>query len=106
MARTHNPGFKPGNYWVSCDRCGEDYRLKQTRKEWTGVVVCRWCWEPRHPQDFVRAKKDTIAPQSYVRPEVAETFTFTNVNGELVSGIYTGARAGRAVAGRAIAGTS
>ena len=55
---TRNPGFIAGDYWLVCERCGFDYRFSQMKKEWTGVWVCSKCWEPRHPQDFVRAVRD------------------------------------------------
>lgn len=53
-----------------CDRCGFKYRHTQLRKEWTGYMVCfgvgtNDCWEPRHPQDFVRGVKDQ---QSFPNP--------------------------------------
>ena len=46
-----------------CDRCGFKYTLDQLRKEWTGFMVCHGpntnhCWEPRHPQEFVRGVPD------------------------------------------------
>ncbi len=42
-----------------CDRCGGTFLDQYKAVEWTGAVVCRGagtrdCWEPRHPQDFVR----------------------------------------------------
>lgn len=92
-------GFKPGDYWMICDRCGFKYRQSQMKKEWTGSIVCTDCWEPRHPQEFVRGRKDTIAPPAdWVRPEVSDAdLTF-------VSGMCTtrSARAGEAIAGCAI----
>lgn len=69
-----SPGFQPGNYWVVCDRCAFSYRRSDMRKEWNGLVVCKKCWETRHPQDFVRAVSDTIAPQGLNRPEPTEIF--------------------------------
>jgi len=67
--KTRNPGFKPGDYWVICDRCGCAVRSSQARLTWEGYVVCPDDWEPRHPQDFVRAKHDQIAPGGFVRPD-------------------------------------
>lgn len=58
---TRNPGYVPGQNWVECMRCGLDYRHSDIKREWTGLVVCKTCWEPRHPQDFVRARTDRIA---------------------------------------------
>ena len=56
--------FKPGDWLCACQRCGRTVYASQTRQEWTGLRVCLpWgCWEPRHPQDFVRGVKDDIAP--------------------------------------------
>lgn len=71
---SRNPGFRSGDYWVVCDRCGFDYRNSQIKVQWDGLTVCNRCWEPRHPQDFVRAVKDTIAPQGPVRTPPTETF--------------------------------
>lgn len=33
-----------------CDRCGQQYFLKELKKEWTGFKVCQECYEPKHPQ--------------------------------------------------------
>lgn len=50
--------YRPGDYWRICDRCGFKVRASQTRKEWTGQIVCLNDFEERHPQDFVRGRKD------------------------------------------------
>jgi len=72
--KTKNPGFKSGNYWVTCQRCDFSYRRSEVRKQWDGLVVCKPCWEPRHPQDFVRSVTDTIAPQGLNNPESQDVF--------------------------------
>lgn len=64
----HGAGFRPGDRWLVCDRCGFDYRLSQMKKEWNGLIVCHSCYEARHPQDFIRAKQDTITPRGPIRP--------------------------------------
>lgn len=61
-----------------CDRCGYKYWDRHLRKEWTGLMVCSGpgtndCWEPRHPQDFVRGVPDKQTPP-WVRPEPGDTF--------------------------------
>ncbi len=66
--------FVPGAWRAQCDRCGFRYKNRQLRKEWTGLRVCYGpgtgnCWEPRHPQDFVKGRKDRQAP-AWVRPDV------------------------------------
>jgi hypothetical protein len=70
-----NAGYQPGNHWVNCMRCGFDYRASKVKKEWTGLIVCEECWEPRHPQDFVRGVSDDITPPSPVNPRPADKFT-------------------------------
>ena len=57
-----------------CDRCGFEYQSYELKTEWTGNKVCRACWEPRHPQDFVRAVKDEQAVP-WTRPEPAPLYT-------------------------------
>ena len=41
--------LKLGSYNFCCDRCGKKYKREDGRKEWTGLLVCNRCWEPKHP---------------------------------------------------------
>jgi hypothetical protein len=55
--------YVAGQWKAQCDRCGVDYLARNLSKEWTGLRVCRGpgtndCFEPRHPQDFVKGKAD------------------------------------------------
>jgi len=70
-------GYIPGDPWKICDRCGFRYRASSTRKEWTGLIVCNACWDPRHPQDFVRGIADHQAVPD-PRPEPADVFLGDN----------------------------
>lgn len=72
---TRNPGYRPGNHWVVCDRCGFDIRASEARETWDGLVVCPEDWEPRHPQDFVRGREDKQAAEDPVRPRPDNTFS-------------------------------
>lgn len=47
-----------GRFYRIDDRTGFKVRASDTRKEWTGAIVHRDEWEPRHPQDFVRPRRD------------------------------------------------
>jgi len=93
---TANPGYKPGDNWVECDVCGMDIYASDSKKRWDGLVVCPEDWEVRHPQDFVRARKDKIAA----------TVVRSAKDGIDVSASASGRSniAGRAIAGIAIAG--
>lgn len=51
-------GYIPGDFWRICDRCGFKYRSSQTYRTWDGLYVCHADFETRHPQDFVRGRKD------------------------------------------------
>ena len=66
-------GYHPGDFYRICDVCGFKKRASETSKRWDGLMVCREDWEPRHPQDNVRAKHDRmIVPQP--RPEPPDRF--------------------------------
>lgn len=51
--------YRAGDFLRDCDRCGSTVYASETRKEWTGLIVCiAGCFEERHPQDFVRGRVD------------------------------------------------
>lgn len=50
--------LKWGDYNYICQRCGQMYKFSEIKKEWTHLRVCPSCWEPRHPQDYVRGLSD------------------------------------------------
>lgn len=50
--------YKPGDHNVVCDRTGRKFKRSQCRKTWDGLIVRKESWEPRHPQDFLRARPD------------------------------------------------
>ena len=44
-------GFASGKYAIAlCDRCSQQFKLLQLKKEWTGFKVCEECYDPKHPQ--------------------------------------------------------
>ena len=43
--------FASGKYaFAICDRCGQQYKFLELKKEWNGLEVCPECYEPKHPQ--------------------------------------------------------
>ena len=43
--------FASGKYALAiCDRCGQQYKFLELKKEWNGLEVCPECYEPKHPQ--------------------------------------------------------
>lgn len=35
-----------------CDRCGDEIRYRDLKSEWTGLRVCKSCWDPKTPLEF------------------------------------------------------
>lgn len=57
-----NAGYRRGDNWATCAVCGIEYRASDFRRRWDGLMVCREDWEPQHPQEFVRGKRDDQRP--------------------------------------------
>ena len=74
--------FKMGQWRAVCDRCGMDRYSSELRLEWTGLRVCGDCWEPRHPQDYLKGKADRQAPP-WTRPEQPIDENNTTTPGDL-----------------------
>jgi len=75
-----------GDYNAECDRCRFKYKASELKKEWTGLMVCVHCWEPRHPQDFIRGVKEA-EPLPWTRPVpvltyISVTYSYGNGNNE------------------------
>lgn len=68
MAYTQD--FILGDSKSCCDVCGFDYKQSQLRKRWDGAMVCSKDWEPKHPQDFVKARPErSIVKDARPAPE-------------------------------------
>lgn len=99
MSRHSHQGPWPGSWRVVCDVCGLQFPSTSMQTRWDGLIVDRACYEPRHPQDFVRGVPDLMAAP-YVRNEPSPTFLpYCDLAG--ASGF-----AGYAVAGCMIAGNN
>lgn len=73
-----NNDYRPGDFYVICDECGFKKRSSDTRMRWDKLRVCSsTCWEPRHPQDFVRGRKDKQRVAN-ARPEAIDHFLSDN----------------------------
>jgi hypothetical protein len=70
--------YRHGDPLGLCMRCGFVKHLSELRKEWNGKLVCRPCFDPRHPQDFVRAVADVQKPRRKPSPEPADVFLSAN----------------------------
>ncbi len=66
--------YKQGDNNAICDRCGRPFKASQLKKTWDGLWVCERDWEPRHPQDYVKAIKEDLTVAVH-RPDSEPTFT-------------------------------
>lgn len=57
-----------GQWLFVCDRCGHEYKNKLMMKEWTGLIVCNYCYTPKHPQLEPYQPKPEPVPR-IVRPD-------------------------------------
>ena len=51
-----------GDWNATCYECGGKFKASMLKRHWQGYWVCPADWEPRHPQDFVRAIPDVQTP--------------------------------------------
>ena len=65
--------FVAGDWNAVCDVCAQKYKSSLMRKRWDGLMVCPNDWEPRHPQDFLRAVPDRQAVP-WSRPQTTDVF--------------------------------
>lgn len=69
-----------GSWNVTCQRCGFKYKAEQIEQEpYTKFLVCRGpgtndCWEPRHPQEYLKPRPFDNSKVAYVRPEPNPNF--------------------------------
>jgi hypothetical protein len=49
-----------GDHLVICDRSGQTFWRSECVKEWNGQLVYRGYAEARHPQDFLRARRENF----------------------------------------------
>lgn len=68
-----------GDWNALCDRCGFKFKASELYRTWDGYYVDRECWEPRHPQDFVRGiPDDSSVPWSRLDHVVDDNITYVD----------------------------
>jgi hypothetical protein len=65
--------YRPGDSYLIDDETGLKIRRSDAVKRWDGAIVHRNVTNPRHPQDFVRAKRDKQLADM-VRPRTPDVF--------------------------------
>lgn len=66
---SRSPGYIPGSHWAVCDSCGFQFRAEELKETWDHRWVCNDDWEPRHPQDFLRARAEKVGVSQPIRPD-------------------------------------
>lgn len=89
----------PGEWKYDCQRCGWTFPSGEIKTEWTGLHVCKNCWEPKHPQLMIKIREETAKP-SFVNKDPIDNYTFVC---DIVS---SSGYAGMATAGCAQAGNN
>jgi hypothetical protein len=56
MRETHKQGYRPGDYWVTCSRCGWDYLKSELVTEASGKEVCKDCADDDNNVKSIGAK--------------------------------------------------
>ena len=74
-------GFRLGDHLALCDRCQKKFYASDLKEEWTGWMVCDSCYEPRHPQDFLKGHADN-QNVPWTRPDSNSDTDVTTVDGE------------------------
>ena len=65
--------YRHGDFNRICDQSGFKVKASETVEQWDGLIVRHKDHDPRHPQDFVRGKRDLQAV-SKPRPEMTDSF--------------------------------
>lgn len=60
--------------WAICDRCGFKVRHRTLRKEWTSLMVCQQCYDPRPADTRPPRLRPEGLPIPNARPEPEPVF--------------------------------
>ena len=71
MSRKNQNKLILGDWNAICDVCRFKFKASDLRRRWDNLMVCEKDWEPRHPQDFIRAIPDMQA-LPWTRPETSD----------------------------------
>lgn len=65
--------YEDANPWGLCDRCNFKRRLKTLRKEWTGLLVCDDCLDPKPAQLTAPNVAPEGLPVEGARPNIEQS---------------------------------
>ena len=68
--------LKLGEWKFICDICGFEYHSNEARRTWDGLITCKDCWEPKHPQlEITGIPDDQTIPWTRGELEIEINFT-------------------------------
>lgn len=76
--------YRTGDWNIICDRCSKKIKASKAKHEWTGLIVCDNCFEPRHSQDYIKVKQDKITVP-FLRPRPEDVFITVSYQGNTLS---------------------
>lgn len=79
--------YAPGDWNVTCFRCGRKRKSSELRKQWQGFYVCPEHWEPRHPQDYVKSVPDTPSVP-WAQPKMDWNYVGPSFNPLIITELY------------------
>jgi len=75
-----------GDWNATCDECDFKFKASDLKKDWRNLYLCRDCYQPRHPQDFLRGHPDDPSVP-WTRPEKGSVACGpSNVAGQAIAG--------------------
>lgn len=77
---------------AQCDRCDMKFKNVDLKKEWNGLMVCRDCYEPRHPSDFqgdIDYSDETSVPWTRPDSDANTSATLYALEGEAAGTLTT-----------------
>ena len=74
--------LKVGDHNALCDRCKRKYKASQLRSDgqYPNLMVCDTCYDPRHPQEFLRGRPDN-SNVPWSRPDTNANTSVTTYDG-------------------------
>lgn len=72
----NNNYYNEGSWNIICDRCGQKYKREQCKKEWTGLLVCHFCWDRKHPWNLPLPIAIDSLPVIEARPRPSTVYLY------------------------------
>ncbi|UCR75297.1 hypothetical protein vBAfQDWS535_10 [Alcaligenes phage vB_Af_QDWS535] len=66
--------YEKGSWNIIDDVSGQKVKASKVKLRWDGLYTTEENWEPRHPQELLRARTDNMSVP-FSRPRSADVFT-------------------------------